>query len=165
MQAPRLVVALLVMASSNCLVLRAKKVRQHRVVLSGSVTLPCTARDDVHVKDALWFDVRTGGRLRKGSVSTTSGHLRFDGVSRGLSGLYECVALVRTPKREVFVKTRHDVQDVCRPGTFSPGGLFQACIPCEYNTYAPYHGSAFCFWCPLGTSTYKQQANSIRDCE
>ncbi|CAN8023118.1 unnamed protein product, partial [Ixodes persulcatus] len=165
MQAPRLVVALLVIASSDSLVLMSKKVQQHRIRLSSFVTLPCTARNEVRVQDALWLDVRARGRLRKGSVSSASGHLRFDDVSRDLSGLYECMGLVRTPKREIFVKTRHDVQDVCRPGTFSPGASFRTCIPCEYNTYAPHHGSAFCFWCPPGTSTYKQQADSLKDCE
>ncbi|KAK8776097.1 hypothetical protein V5799_030558 [Amblyomma americanum] len=54
---------------------------------------------------------------------------------------------------------------VCRPGSFSPGGEFRDCIPCDFGSYTDRHGSPFCLSCPPGKTTYKHGSTSADDCE
>ncbi|XP_070377155.1 uncharacterized protein [Dermacentor albipictus] len=128
--------------------------------------MPCAAKEGVMVRRARWSD-QAGGTawLSQALLSDSTGRLRFPKVTAVLSGHYECSGYVRLPRREVFIKVRHEIQDVCRPGSFSPGGEFRNCIPCDFGAYTEQHGSPFCLWCPPGKSTYRQGSTSPNDCE
>ncbi|KAH6923336.1 hypothetical protein HPB50_000421 [Hyalomma asiaticum] len=150
--------------------------------------MPCAAKEEVLVSRARWSSQAGGTGWRNHALlSVRTGHLRFPKVTAALSGYYECTGYVRLPRREVLIKVRHEIQVfdsdrnesgchvgyvvsdqrcyVCRPGSFSPGGEFRNCVPCDFGSYTEQHGSPFCLWCPPGKSTYRQGSTSPDDCE
>ncbi|XP_070397423.1 uncharacterized protein [Dermacentor albipictus] len=182
---------LLVLCTFRCcrsIKLVAKKLQVHRVRLHDSLVMPCAAKEGVMVRRARWSD-QAGGTawLNQALLSESTGRLRFPKVTAVLSGHYECSGYVRLPRREVFIIVHHEIQVfesdkngtgcrvgyvvndrrcyVCRPGSFSPGGEFRNCIPCDFGSYTEQHGSPFCLWCPPGKSTYTQGSTSPNDCE
>lgn len=68
-----------------------------------------------------------------------------------------CIALttaLQCPPGKVPNKDNRCID--CRPGTYSWGGNFKACLPCPANTYTPYSGvvdELLCLPCPAGTSS------------
>ncbi|XP_065300754.1 uncharacterized protein [Dermacentor albipictus] len=144
----------------------AERLQVHRVRLHDSLVTPCAAKEGVTVTQARWSDQDVGTAwLSQALLSDSTGRLRLPKVTAMLSGHYECSGYVRLPRREVFIKVRHEIQDVCRPGSFSPDGEFRNCIPCDFGSYTEQHGSPFCLWCPPGKSTYRQGSTSPNDCE
>ncbi|KAH7933957.1 hypothetical protein HPB49_019567 [Dermacentor silvarum] len=89
----------------------AKRLQVHRVRLHDSLVMPCAAKEGVTVTQARWTD-QAGGTswLSQALLSVSTGHLRFPKVAAVLSGYYECSGYVRLPRREVFIKVRHEIQ-------------------------------------------------------
>ncbi|XP_064487857.1 uncharacterized protein LOC135400043 isoform X2 [Ornithodoros turicata] len=156
----------------------SKKVTTHRVRLGDPFRLPCTVHEGVKVSHVTW-NRGTSGQTRNHQAST--GHLWFPTITLDASDTYDCTAVIKTGKREILARIRHDLQVyvaernrcargytfdngrcyVCRPGTFSPGGQFRRCIPCDYDSYTPYHGSGSCFLCPAWKRTFKQGVSFV----
>ncbi|KAL3207521.1 hypothetical protein MRX96_039598 [Rhipicephalus microplus] len=144
----------------------AKRLQVHRVRLHDSLAMPCAAKRGVPVTQVRWTQHGGGTAWKRQALwSVSRGNLRFPKVTAVVSGYYECTGYARMPRREVLIRVRHEIQDVCRPGSFSPGGHFRNCLPCDFSTYTELHASAFCLWCPPGKSTFRQGSTSPNDCE
>ncbi|KAH9379855.1 hypothetical protein HPB48_022872 [Haemaphysalis longicornis] len=150
------------------IILLHREVQVHQARLHHRLWVPCAARNSTHVTRASWTDEADEGpgRLRRlALVSNKTGNIIIPRVTPDLTGLYECTGTVRLPRREVIIKVRHRITVVCSPGSFSPGGEYRTCIPCDYGSYASKHGSLFCLWCPPGKTTFKQGSSSLDDCQ
>ncbi|XP_065293721.1 uncharacterized protein [Dermacentor albipictus] len=161
-----LLLVLSTLPGCRSIILATKKLQVHHVELHDSFVMPCAAKAGIHVSKARWSD-QAGGTawLNEAVASKSTGCLWFPEVTAVLSGHYVCTGYVQLPRGEAHIMVRHEIQDVCRPGYYSPGGLFRDCIPCDFGSYTVQHGSPLCLRCPPGMTTYRQGSTSPKDRE